>query len=101
MGHALQFANLGDEALPRARTCFATSSDREGWAVYLETEMAPHLSLTARASELRAEVELALGRRFRRCEYHDFLLGQGSIPFVSLRQLVFGELVAGARRRAA
>ncbi|MEE8522473.1 MAG: DUF885 family protein [Thermoanaerobaculia bacterium] len=166
LGHALQFASLADDALPRARTCFATSSDREGWAVYLETEVAPHLSLAARASftrrqlaravrtllevelhrgtttlaeaartlraevacsataaeaelrrfvllpghapsyfagdvrasELRAEIELALGRRFRRRAYHDFLLGQGSIPSVSLRRLVFGELVPAVRR---
>ncbi len=168
MAHAIQLASL-DDTLPRARTIFTTSSDLEGWAVYLEAELAPYLPLVARTErarqqltralrtvlevelhsgavsvaeaarmlraelagsessvaaelwrfvrqpgqgpsyfagearvcELRTEVELALGPRFERRGYHDFLLSRGRVPFTTQRRLVLDGFVAAARPWAA
>lgn len=46
-----------------------------------------------RLMELRAEVERALGPRFDRLKFHDFLLAQGLLPPALLRQAVFEEFV--------
>ncbi|HSN86052.1 MAG TPA: DUF885 family protein, partial [Thermoanaerobaculia bacterium] len=46
-----------------------------------------------RLMELRAQVERALGARFDRQKYHDFLLAQGLLPPSLLRQAVFQEFV--------
>jgi uncharacterized protein (DUF885 family) len=46
-----------------------------------------------RLMELRAEVERALGPKFDRLEFHDFLLAQGLLPPSLLRQAVFEEFV--------
>ncbi|HSK79417.1 MAG TPA: DUF885 domain-containing protein [Thermoanaerobaculia bacterium] len=46
-----------------------------------------------RLMELRAQVERALGARFDRQKYHDFLLAQGLLPPSLLRQAVFEEFV--------
>jgi hypothetical protein len=46
-----------------------------------------------RLMELRAEVERALGPKFDRRKYHDFLLAQGVLPPSLLRKAVFEELV--------
>jgi uncharacterized protein (DUF885 family) len=47
-----------------------------------------------RLMELRAEVERALGARFDRQRYHDFLLSQGLLPPSLLRRAVMEEFVA-------
>ena len=46
-----------------------------------------------RLMELRAQVERALGARFDRQKYHDFLLAQGLLPPSLLRQAFFEEFV--------
>lgn len=46
-----------------------------------------------RLMELRAEVERALGPKFDRQKFHDFLLAQGLLPPSLLRQAVFEELI--------
>ena len=50
-----------------------------------------------RLMELRAEVERALGPKFDRQKYHDFLLAQGLLPPALLRQAVFEEFVPKQR----
>ncbi|MCP4660920.1 MAG: DUF885 domain-containing protein [bacterium] len=54
-----------------------------------------------RANELRAEVELLLGLRFRRRDYHDCVLAQGLVPFSLLRQRVTEELVPRSGQKLA
>ena len=43
--------------------------------------------------ELRQETERALGPKFDRRSYHDFLLAQGLLPPSLLRKAVFEEFV--------
>ncbi len=47
--------------------------------------------------ELRAETERALGPKFDRQKYHDFLLAQGLLPPALLRQAVFEDFVPKQR----
>ena len=50
-----------------------------------------------RLMALRAETERVLGARFDRRRYHDFLLSQGLLPPVLLRQAVLEEFVPAQR----
>jgi hypothetical protein len=49
--------------------------------------------------QLRSEVEGALGPRFDRRRYHDFLLAQGLLPPDVLRKAVLEDFVAAEKRR--
>lgn len=49
--------------------------------------------------DLRAEVEKALGPKFDRQRYHDFLLAQGLLPLDLMRQVVMEEFVPGEKKR--
>jgi len=49
--------------------------------------------------ELLAETELALGRRFYRRRYHDFLLAQGLAPLALVRQRVLEQFVPKVRQQ--
>jgi hypothetical protein len=51
-----------------------------------------------RLMELREETERALGPKFDRKAYHDFLLAQGLLPPALLRKAVFEELVPRQRQ---
>ncbi|HKA24666.1 MAG TPA: DUF885 family protein, partial [Candidatus Eisenbacteria bacterium] len=46
-----------------------------------------------RLLEIRTDAERALGPRFHRLKYHDFLLAQGLLPPSLLRKAVFEEFV--------
>ncbi len=48
-----------------------------------------------RLLEIRAEAERALGPRFDRRSFHDFVLSQGLLPPRLLRQAVLEEFVPG------
>jgi uncharacterized protein (DUF885 family) len=48
----------------------------------------------ARMMELRMDTELAMGDRFNRQAYHDFLLGQGALPPALLRKAVMELFIA-------
>jgi uncharacterized protein (DUF885 family) len=50
--------------------------------------------------ELKSRVELALGARFDRQRYHDFILSQGLLPPDTLGKAVLAEFVPQERRRA-
>jgi hypothetical protein len=149
-GHELQFTAMVERGVSQARSLFAFNSvNVEGWALYAEAEMLPHLPLEGqlialqfrlfraarafldpminlgmidragaervleeevgmsaafakedldrytfrspgqatayfygyiRIMQLRAETELALGSRFDRLAFHNFLLDQGLLP---------------------
>ncbi len=51
-----------------------------------------------RLMEMRTETERALGARFDRQRYHDFVLSQGLVPPALLRQAVIEEFVPTERR---
>jgi uncharacterized protein (DUF885 family) len=51
-----------------------------------------------RLMEMRTATERALGARFDRQRYHDFVLGQGLVPPSLLRQAVSEEFVPAERR---
>jgi hypothetical protein len=53
----------------------------------------------ARLQELRIETELALGQRFDRMAFHDFVLAQGLVPPPLLARAVRDELIAADRRK--
>jgi uncharacterized protein (DUF885 family) len=53
-----------------------------------------------RLMELRTDVERALGARFQRDKYHDFILAQGLVPPSILRRAVMEEFVPGQLRAA-
>ena len=53
-----------------------------------------------RLMELRTEVERALGSKFDRLRYHDFVLGQGMVPPSLLRKAVLEEFVPEERSRS-
>src|SRR5712691_11157695 len=46
-----------------------------------------------RLSQLRADVEKAMGAKFDQQKYHDFVLAQGLLPPALLRKTVFEEFV--------
>ncbi len=52
-----------------------------------------------RLMEMRTETERALGARFDRQRYHDFVLGQGLVPPSLLRQAVLEEFVPAEKAR--
>ncbi len=53
-----------------------------------------------RLMELRTEVERALGPKFNRLRYHDFVLGQGMVPPSLLRKAVLEEFVPAEKSRS-
>jgi uncharacterized protein (DUF885 family) len=52
-----------------------------------------------RLMELRAETERALGPKFNRKDYHDFLLAQGLLPPSLLRKAVLEEFIPAQLRK--
>jgi uncharacterized protein (DUF885 family) len=50
-----------------------------------------------RLLQLRTETELALGPRFDRLKFNDFVLGQGLLPVGMLGQAVKGQLLAATK----
>ena len=50
--------------------------------------------------ELKSRIELALGKRFDRKRYHDFLLAQGLLPPRLLARAVREEFLPAERARA-
>jgi len=52
-----------------------------------------------RLMEMRTEVERALGAKFDRLRYHDFVLGQGLVPPSLLRKAVIEEFVPAEKAR--
>jgi uncharacterized protein (DUF885 family) len=53
-----------------------------------------------RLMEMRTEVERALGAKFDRLRYHDFVLGQGLVPPSLLHQAVTEEFVPAEKARS-
>jgi hypothetical protein len=170
-GHEMQFASIVENGVSVARAVFAFNSvNVEGWALYTEAELKPHLPLegqlialqhrmmrAARAfldpdlqagriapepavaflmeevvlSEpmarqeverytfrspgqatsyfhgytrwmaLKAETEMALGPRFDRQRYHDFILAQGLLPPDVLGHAIRSEFVPAEKARTA
>ncbi len=56
LAHALQFAVVAGGALPVVRLMHYTMSEVEGWAVYLEHELRPHLPPAAQLVALRGHL---------------------------------------------
>ncbi len=52
----MQASVIQQSGLSLARTMFGSSSDREGWAVYLESEVRPYLTPAARFASLRTHL---------------------------------------------
>jgi hypothetical protein len=50
-----------------------------------------------RLMEMRTEVELLLGPKFNRKNYHDFILSQGSLPPALLRKAIMEEFIPAAK----
>lgn len=51
----------------------------------------------SKLNALRTKTELALPNRFDALEYHDFIIGQGLLPFDLLEKAVMQEFVSGAK----
>ncbi|MCP4662757.1 MAG: DUF885 domain-containing protein, partial [bacterium] len=56
LAHAIQFAVLAGGDMPLVRSMYYTMSQAEGWAVYLENELLPHLSPAAQMLSLRGHL---------------------------------------------
>lgn len=165
-GHELQYARLVEDGVSHARAIYAANSvNVEGWALYAEAELKPHLPLEGqlfalqhrmlraarafldpmlnrgeisaeeakrflereavfseamatqeieryafrapgqatsyfygyqRLMETRQAAEVALGERFDRLAFNDFILRQGLLPPALLRKAVFEEFVPAA-----
>ncbi len=52
----------------------------------------------SRLNALRTKVELAMSSRFDEQAYHDFIVGQGLLPFDLLEEVVEEEFVASKAR---
>jgi uncharacterized protein (DUF885 family) len=49
--------------------------------------------------QLRSQAEMALGAKFDRLRYHDYILGQGLLPPDVLAKAVLGEFVEAEKKR--
>jgi uncharacterized protein (DUF885 family) len=50
--------------------------------------------------QMKAEAEMALGRKFNRQRYHDFILAQGLLPPAIIGRAVQQEFVPAEKARA-
>ncbi len=93
LAHGIQFAVLAGGDLPLARKMYFTMSDAEGWAVYLENELLPHLPPAAQMLSLRAHL-LRCARTIFEPELHRGATRPDRVVRVLRDDLVFSDAAA-------
>lgn len=87
-GHELQYARLVEDGVSQARAIFAANSvNVEGWALYAEAELKPHLPLEGQLFALQHRM-LRAARAFL-----DPMLNRGEITMDGARQFLQREVV--------
>ena len=94
-------AAAGSPARRRPASCARTSASPRGWpsrrceryTFRSPGQATAYFCGYTRLMELRQETERALGPKFDRRTYHDFLLAQGLLPPSLLRKAVFEEFI--------
>ncbi|MCP4656317.1 MAG: DUF885 domain-containing protein [bacterium] len=93
MAHAIQLAVVAGGDMPLVRMTYYTMSEAEGWAVYLENELRPHLPPAAQLLALRGHM-LRCARTIFEPQLHRGRVSSDQVVRVLCDDLVLSEAAA-------